>query len=135
HLVSLGANVLLLNPLFDSVSHGYDTREHRRVDPRLGDEEDFDALAAACHERGIRVVLDGVSNHISRLPPTARRAIAAGPGTGEGDRIRWSGTSPYGFEGSDDLIEIDLADPVIQDRVVEIMGRWLERGADGWRLD
>ena len=135
HLVSLGANVLLLNPLFDSVSHGYDTLEHRRVDPRLGDEEDFDALVAACHERGIRVVLDGVFNHISHLHPTARRAIAAGPGTEEGDRIRWSGTSPYGFEGSDDLIEIDLADPVIQDRVVEIMGRWLERGADGWRLD
>ena len=135
HLVSLGANVLLLNPVFDSVSHGYDTLEHRRLDPRLGDEADFDALVAACRERGIRVVLDGVFNHISRLHPTARRAVAAGPGTEEGDRIRWSGTSPYGFEGNDDLVEVDLADPVVQDRVVEIMGRWLERGADGWRLD
>ena len=65
----------------------------------------------------------------------ARRAIAAGPGTEEGDRIRWSGTSPYGFEGNDDLVEVDLSDPVIQDRIVEIMGRWLERGVDGWRLD
>ncbi|MGO1505771.1 MULTISPECIES: alpha-amylase family glycosyl hydrolase [Brachybacterium] len=135
HLVSLGANVLLLNPIFDSVSHGYDTLEHRRIDPRLGDESDFDALVAACRERGIRVVLDGVFNHISHLHPTARRAVAAGPGTEEGDRIRWSGTSPYGFEGNDDLVEVDLADPVVQDRVVEIMGRWLERGADGWRLD
>ena len=135
HLVALGANVLLLNPIFDSVSHGYDTLEHRRIDPRLGDEEDFDALVAGCRERGIRLVLDGVFNHISHLHPTARRAIAAGPGTEEGDRIRWSGTSPYGFEGNDDLVEVDLSDPVIQDRIVEIMGRWLERGVDGWRLD
>ena len=135
HLVSLGANVLLLNPVFDSVSHGYDTLEHRRLDPRLGDDRDIDALIAACHERGIRVVLDGVFNHVSDRHPVARRAIAAGPGTEEGARIRWSGSSPYGFEGNADLIEIDLADPVIQDRVVEIMGRWLERGADGWRLD
>jgi len=135
HLVSLGANVLLLNPIFDSVSHGYDTLEHRRMDPRLGDEADFDALVAACRERGIRLVLDGVFNHVSRLHPTARRAIAAGPGTEEGARIRWAGTSPYGFEGNDDLVEVDLADLVVQDRIVEIMGRWLERGADGWRLD
>lgn len=135
HLVSLGANVLLLNPVFDSVSHGYDTLEHRRLDPRLGDERDVDALIAACHERGIRVVLDGVFNHVSDRHPVARRAIAAGPGTADGDRIRWSGTSPYGFEGNDDLLEIDLGDAVIQDRVVEIMGRWLDRGIDGWRLD
>jgi glycosidase len=135
HLVSLGANVLLLNPVVDSLSHGYDTLEHRRLDPRLGDDADFDGLVTACRERGIRLVLDGVFNHISHLHPTARRAIAAGPGTEEGGRIRWAGTSPYGFEGNDDLVEIDLADPVVQDRVVEIMGRWLERGADGWRLD
>ena len=135
HLVGLGANVLLLNPIFNSVSHGYDTLEHRRLDPRLGDEEDFDALIAACHERGIRVVLDGVFNHISHLHPVARQALSAGPGTEDGARIRWAGTSPYGFEGNADLVEIDLADAVIQDRVVEIMSRWLERGADGWRLD
>lgn len=135
HLVSLGANVLLLNPVFDSVSHGYDTLEHRRLDPRLGDETDFDALVEACHARGIRVVLDGVFNHVSHLHPVARRAIAAGPGTEDGDRIRWSGTSPYGFEGNADLLELDLTDAVIQDRIVEIMERWLERGADGWRLD
>jgi len=135
HLVGLGANVLLLNPVFDSVSHGYDTLEHRRLDPRLGDEADIDALIAACHERGIRVVLDGVFNHVSDHHPVARRAIAAGPGTEDGARIRWSGTSPYGFEGNADLIEIDLADAIIQDRVVEIMDRWLARGIDGWRLD
>ncbi|WP_422116266.1 alpha-amylase family glycosyl hydrolase [Brachybacterium sp. UNK5269] len=135
HLVSLGANVLLLNPIFDSVSHGYDTLEHRRLDPRLGDEADFDALVAACRERGIRLVLDGVFNHVSDRHPVARRAIAAGPGSAEGARIRWAGEHPYGFEGNADLVEVDLTDAVVQDRIVEIMTRWLERGADGWRLD
>src|SRR5690606_13512596 len=53
----------------------------------------------------------------------------------DGARIRWSEGSPYGFEGNADLIELDLTDAVVQDRIVEIMGRWLERGADGWRLD
>ncbi|MFC7376176.1 MULTISPECIES: alpha-amylase family glycosyl hydrolase [unclassified Brachybacterium] len=135
HLVGLGANVLLLNPIFDSVSHGYDTLDHRRLDPRLGDEMDFDALVAACRERGIRVVLDGVFNHVSHLHPEARRAIAAGPGTPEGDRIRWAGDQPYGFEGNADLVELNLTDPAVQDAIVRVMGLWLERGADGWRLD
>ena len=135
HLLGLGANVLLLNPIFDSVSHGYDTLEHRRLDPRLGDDRDVDALIAACHERGIRVVLDGVFNHVSDHHPVARAAIAAGPDSEDGARIRWSEGSPYGFEGNADLIELDLTDAVVQDRIVEIMGRWLERGADGWRLD
>lgn len=135
HLVSLGANVLVLNPVFDAVSHGYDTLDHRRIDPRLGDEEDLEDLLAACRERGIRVVLDGVFNHVSAQHPVARRAIAAGPGTEEGALIRWSGEHPYGFEGNADLVELDLAHPVVQDRVVEVMGLWLDRGVDGWRLD
>lgn len=135
HLVALGANVLLLNPIFDSVSHGYDTLDHRRLDPRLGDQADFDALVAACRERGIRLVLDGVFNHVSDRHPLARRAIAAGPDSVEGARIRWAGEHPYGFEGNDDLIELNLADAFVQDAIVEVMGLWLERGADGWRLD
>ena len=135
HLVALGANVLLLNPIFDSVSHGYDTLDHRRLDPRLGDQADFDALVAACHERGIRLVLDGVFNHVSDRHPLARRAIVAGPGSVEGARIRWAGEHPYGFEGNADLIELNLADQLVQDAIVEVMSLWLERGADGWRLD
>ena len=135
HLVGLGANVLLLNPIFDSVSHGYDTLDHRRLDPRLGDDEDFEELVVACHERGIRLVLDGVFNHVSDRHPLARRAISAGPHSAAGARIRWAGEHPYGFEGNDDLVELNLADPVVQDAIAEVMSLWLERGADGWRLD
>ncbi|HIY22810.1 MAG TPA: DUF3459 domain-containing protein [Candidatus Brachybacterium merdigallinarum] len=135
HLLGLGANVLLLNPVFDSVSHGYDTLDHHRIDPRLGDDEDFDALVAACHERGIRLVLDGVFNHVSAQHPLVRQALAAGPDSTAGARIRWAGDAPYGFEGNADLVELNLAEPSVQDMVVEVMGHWLDRGADGWRLD
>src|SRR5699024_6858214 len=114
---------------------GYDTLDHRRLDPRLGDQADFDALVAACRERGIRLVLDGVFNHVSGRHPLARRAIAVGANSCEGGCIRWTGEPPYGFGGNDDLIGLDLADAFVQNAIVEVMGLWLERGADGWRLD
>lgn len=135
HIVSLGANVLILNPLFDSVSHGYDTLDHLRIDPRLGDEADMDALIAACRERGIRIVLDGVFNHVSEQHPIVRAALAAGPGTPEGEKIRWSGEHPYGFEGNSDLVELNLRDTAVQELIAGAMLHWLERGIDGWRLD
>jgi cyclomaltodextrinase len=75
----LGANGLALGPIFDSETHGYDTVDHLRIDPRLGDDADFDALIAACRERGIRVLLDGVFNHVGRDHPWWREAVEAGP--------------------------------------------------------
>lgn len=135
HLVSLGANVLLLNPLFDSVSHGYDTLDHHRLDPRLGDEGDWDHLVAACRQRGIRIVLDGVFNHVSERHPVVRRALAQGPTGPDASRIRWSGEHPHGFEGNTDLVELALGERAVQDAIVQVMGEWLDRGADGWRLD
>jgi cyclomaltodextrinase len=135
HLIALGANVLLLNPVFASVSHGYDTLDHRRIDPRLGDRADLDRLLEACHARGIRLVLDGVFNHLSACHPIVRRAVAAGPGTEDGAWIRWADGYPYGFEGNDDLVELDLATPAVQDEIASIMCHWLEGGIDGWRLD
>ena len=60
YMVELGASALLLGPIFDSSTHGYDTLDHYRIDPRLGDETDFDSLVRECHERGLKVILDGV---------------------------------------------------------------------------
>lgn len=62
----MGATCVLFNPLFDSDAHGYDTRDYNRVDPRLGTKEDFQAVCKALHEAGIRVMLDGVFNHVGR---------------------------------------------------------------------
>ena len=64
HIKKLGATCVLFNPLFDSDAHGYDTRDYNRVDPRLGTKEDFQAVCKALHEAGIRVMLDGVFNHV-----------------------------------------------------------------------
>src|SRR5579863_2568130 len=66
YLIELGCNGLALGPVFASESHGYDTIDHFRIDPRLGTEADFDHLVRACHDRGIRVLLDGVLNHVGR---------------------------------------------------------------------
>lgn len=94
YAIQLGASALLLGPLFASSTHGYDTIDHFRIDPRLGDEADFDRLIAEARRRGLHVVLDGVFDHSSlsrrfskrcRLPgssmvlPTRDRRCLRGP--------------------------------------------------------
>ena len=80
-LVDLGCNGLLLGPIFASETHGYDTVDHLRIDPRLGDDTDVDALVDACRHRGIRVLLDGVFNHVGRAHPWWQGAVEAGAGS------------------------------------------------------
>ena len=64
HIARLGANAIYFSPIFESDTHGYDTRDYRTLDCRLGTNEDFSALCRACHQKGIRVVLDAVFNHV-----------------------------------------------------------------------
>jgi cyclomaltodextrinase len=141
HAVRLGASGLALGPVFASSTHGYDTIDHRRIDPRLGDDADFDHLVAAAHGRGLRVLLDGVFNHVGRDFPAFRRVLAQGADAPEVDWFRPSrpgqGTE-HGyatFEGHPDLITLNHDDPRVADYVTDVMTRWLDRGADGWRLD
>ena len=141
-LLALGCNGLLLGPIFDSETHGYDTIDHGRIDPRLGDESDADALLAACRERGIRVLLDGVFNHVGRSHPWWREAVAAGPGspaaarfaTGPGARVV-DGLEVQVFEGHEGLVVLDHGNPEVVAAVSDVMAHWLARGIDGWRLD
>jgi glycosidase len=140
YAVELGANGLLLGPVFASQTHGYDTVDHLRIDPRLGGEEDFDRLIEACRERGLRVVLDGVFNHVSREHRWFREALAEGPEGAAGGRFRldWSDPdSPQAqvFEGHGELVTLDHTSPQVARDVAEIMNHWLDRGVDGWRLD
>lgn len=135
YVASIGCNGLLLGPVFASESHGYDTVDHYRIDPRLGDEADFRRLLDEAHERGIRVLLDGVFNHVGRGNPIVQRAEAAGPGTADGDWVKWSDGYVRCFEGSMNLPELDLSRPVVRDYVGGVMEHWLGVGIDGWRLD
>ena len=134
YAVELGCSGLLLGPVFAASTHGYDTVDHFRIDPRLGDEEDFAALAQACSRRGLRIVLDGVFNHVGRGFPAFRAALA-----GSASAARWFRREPSGeyarFEGHDLLVTLNHAEPEVQDYVAEVMRYWLDRGAAGWRLD
>jgi cyclomaltodextrinase len=135
HLVALGANGLLLGPVFASETHGYDTVDHFTVDPRLGGEDDLLALVDAAHGRGVRVVLDGVFNHVGRGFPQLADALAHA----DSPYAAWFRRRPDGsldsFEGHEHLVALSPDEPAVVDYVVEVMCHWLDRGADGWRLD
>ncbi|WP_337576651.1 alpha-amylase family glycosyl hydrolase, partial [Fournierella sp.] len=66
HIKALNMTCVLLNPVFESDKHGYDTRDYFRVDCRLGTNEDLKKVCDAFHAAGIRVMLDGVFNHVGR---------------------------------------------------------------------
>lgn len=138
YAVDLGCNGLLLGPVFTSRSHGYDTIDHYSIDPRLGDDSDFDGLIADAQARGIRVVLDGVFNHISEDHPLYRAALQS-PDAPENAFVRldWSsGTpTPATFEGHGGLVLLDHESEAVVDLVADVMLHWLRRGISGWRLD
>ncbi|WP_456578903.1 alpha-amylase family protein [Blastococcus sp. SYSU D00868] len=147
HVTQLGANGLALGPVFASETHGYDTTDHRRIDPRLGDDADFDALLAAADARGIRVLLDGVFNHVGRGHPAFRAVLEQGPSapTASWFRLRWPGGPDAwrpgvepgydDFEGHSSLVALDHGAPAVVDHVADVMCHWLDRGIAGWRLD
>ena len=137
YAIELGCSGLLLGPIFAAETHGYDTVDHFEVDSRLGDQEDFDHLVAEAGRRGMRIVLDGVFNHVGRSFPAFRAALAAGPGS---PAARWfrrdPGSGEYAtFEGHHQLIALDHEEPEVLDYVAQVMTYWLSRGAAGWRLD
>lgn len=139
HLLELGLNGLALGPVFASSTHGYDTVDHFRIDPRLGTEEHFDHLVSACRRRGIRVLLDGVFNHVGRAHPLFAAALRDGPGSAAGQMFhlgRVDGrTVAEVFEGHEGLPSLNHRNPAVVDLTVDAMRYWLDRGADGWRLD
>ena len=139
YAVELGASGIALGPVFASRTHGYDTVDHFRIDPRLGDDADFDALVAAAHGRGLRVLLDGVFNHVGRDFPAFRQVLEQGP---DAPTASWFRRRPGGgpaeyenFEGHDLLVALNHDEPAVADHVVAVMEHWLTRGVDGWRLD
>ncbi|WP_213814208.1 alpha-amylase family protein [Glaciihabitans sp. dw_435] len=135
YLLRLGVNGLALGPIFESGTHGYDTTDYFRIDARLGDTTDFEHLIAEAHARGIRVLLDGVFNHVGRDFAPLRAALADADAPDNALFVRDASGRLANFEGHDALVALNHDNPAVVDYVVSVMNHWLERGADGWRLD
>lgn len=132
HLIGLGCNGLALGPVFASETHGYDTIDHYRIDPRLGGEDDLQRLIDEASQRGVRILFDGVFNHVGRGFAPFKDVSAKGDAS---PYRKWFHPDLRTFEGHARLVTLNHAEPEVADYVTEVMTHWLERGADGWRLD
>lgn len=137
HVIELGCSGIALGPIFTSATHGYDTLDHYEIDPRLGTLDDFERLVSEAHDRGLRIQLDGVFNHIGRGHPIAAAALREGPRTDSLLRTdaRGAARAFVAFEGHEQLLTLNHDSERVRDLVVDVMSTWLERGADAWRLD
>lgn len=146
HLQALGINALYLGPVFESTAHGYDTADYYRVDRRLGSDADLVQLVQASHARGMRVILDGVFNHVGRDFWAFRDLQQYGEQSAFRDwfhRINFTERSPYGdffsyegWSGHYDLIKLNLQNPAVKQHLLQAVAHWVETFAiDGLRLD
>jgi cyclomaltodextrinase / maltogenic alpha-amylase / neopullulanase len=147
-IASLGFNALYLGPVFESVAHGYDPVDWRRVDRRLGGNDTLKRLTDEAKRLGMRVVFDGVFNHTGREHPWFRELISLGegaPGSRAAERYYSvkAGASPCGdpfayegWAGNFDLVKLDLGDPPTRHELIGAALSWIEDyGIDGVRLD
>lgn len=146
HLKELGINALYLGPVFQSVKHGYDTADYYQVDCRLGDNESFASLCDALHENGIRIVLDGVFNHVGRefwAFKDVREKGQASPYCGWFHDLNFGGPSPMGdpfwytaWQGHYELVKLNLRHPDVVRHLLDAVGMWMDKfHIDGLRLD
>lgn len=146
HLKELGINALYLGPVFQSVKHGYDTADYYQVDCRLGNNESFASLCDALHENGIRIVLDGVFNHVGRefwAFKDVREKGQASPYCGWFHDLNFGGPSPMGdpfwytaWQGHYELVKLNLRHPDVVRHLLDAVGMWMDKfHIDGLRLD
>ena len=145
HIKALGADTVLFNPLFDSDRHGYDTRDYFTVDPRLGTEEDLKRVCDALHAAGLRVMLDGVFNHVGRGFWAFRDVLEKRERSPYRDwfRIDFGGDTGYhdglwyeSWEGHYELVKLNLGNPDVVRHQFDAIRSWVDRfGIDGLRLD
>jgi cyclomaltodextrinase len=137
YLAELGITCLWLTPIFPTPSHhGYDATDYGTVEPRLGDLDEFRKLTDAAHALGMRVVLDYVANHISNEHP----AFVAAQQDSDAPTTSWFRFSEWPneydtFLGVRSMPRIATDDPGAREYLIDNACEWLERGADGFRLD
>ena len=145
HIKNLGANAIYFSPVFESDTHGYNTRDFRKIDVRLGTNEDFADVCQALHKEGIKVVLDGVFNHVGRGFWACQDVLEKRWDSPYKDwfHISFDGNSNYndglwyeGWEGNYDLVKLNLCHPDVKQHIFDSIRSWVEEfDIDGLRLD
>ena len=146
HIRSLGCNAIYIGPLFESTSHGYDTRDYKLVDRRLGDNESFKVFVKQCHDSGIRVVVDGVFNHTGReffafKDIQEKKWDSPYKDWYKGVNFDWQGPcgDPFGYDawqGHFELPCLNLFNPAVRSYLFDVIRFWVDEfDIDGIRLD
>ena len=146
HAADLGFTAVYIGPLFESTTHGYDTRDYRTVDRRLGDNEDFRKFVARAHELGVKVVVDGVFNHTGREFFAFRDIQEKREGSrycGWYKGIWFGGNTCYndGFSyeawrNCFELVNLNLQNQEVRDYLLDVIDFWIDEfDIDGIRLD
>ncbi len=146
HIKKIGCNALYIGPLFESVGHGYETTDYKKLDSRLGTNEDLAAFVAECHRQGIKVVLDGVFNHTGRDFFAFQDLKQNREQSAYKDwycNVNFWGNNEYndGFSyenwgGHNLLVKLNQHNPAVKDYICDVIRFWVsEFDIDGIRLD
>ena len=145
HLQKLHVGAVYFSPVFESDTHGYNTRDYQKIDVRLGTNEDFKEVCDALHKAGIRVLLDGVFNHVGRGFFGFQDVLKNRESSPYKDwfYINFGGNDGYndglwyeGWEGHYDLVKLNLKNPAVCDYLLGSVKMWIDTfGIDGLRLD
>lgn len=145
HIKKLGANAIYFSPVFESDTHGYNTRDYTKIDTRLGTNEDFKLVCENLHKENIKVVLDGVFNHVGRGFWAFQDVLQKRWDSPYKDwfHINFDGNSNYndglwyeGWEGNYDLVKLNLRNEEVVSHIFSCIKGWVEQfDIDGLRLD
>ena len=146
NLKKMSVNVIVFNPLFESSKHGYDTIDYRKVDCRLGDNDSFKKLCQTLHKNGIKIMLDGVFNHVGRdffAFKDVQEHLWDSRYCGWFQNLNFDGNSPLGdkfwyegWAGHYDLVKLNLQNPEVVDYLLNSVNFWIDEfDIDGLRLD
>lgn len=146
HIREIGCNALYIGPLFESVGHGYETTDYKKLDSRLGVNDDLARFVAECHRQGVRVILDGVFNHVGRDFFAFRDVQHHREQSAYRDwfcNLNFGGNNEYndGFSyanwgGYNLLVKLNQRHPAVREYIAEVIRFWVQEfDIDGIRLD
>lgn len=145
HLVKMNIDSVYFCPVFESSAHGYDTADFSKIDVRLGSNEDFKLVCQKLHENGIKVILDGVFNHVGRDFFAFKDVKEHKWDSQYKDwfHINFDGNSNYndgfwyeGWEGHFELVKLNLYNPAVKQHIFDRVSEWIDYfDIDGLRLD